>query len=197
MKVKNKEKVKSISKYYFECFSYLKESKKFIYASIILFIVFSYIGFLLSDQLVFLNKILKDLIGQTQGLGAFQLVIFILKNNILASFFGMVSGFVLGIFPFISILNNGIILGYVGSLVYSTSGGFDLLRLIPHGIFELPAIFISLGLGMRLGFFFVAKKKLVELKRRLLLSLNTFLLIVIPLLIIAAIIEGVLIAISG
>ena len=35
----------------------------------------------------------------------------------------------------------------------------DLFRLLPHGIFELPAIFISLGLGLRFGMFIFQKEK--------------------------------------
>jgi len=32
--------------------------------------------------------------------------------------------------------------------------GYGILwRLVPHGIFELPAVFISLGLGIKLGTF--------------------------------------------
>ena len=57
----------------------------------------------------------------------------------------------------------------------------------------MPAVFISLGLGLKLGMFIFSKKPGLELRKRFFESLNVFLFIVVPLLIIAAIIEGILI----
>jgi len=41
-----------------------------------------------------------------------------------------------------------------------TDGFLSLWRLLPHGIFELPAVFISLGMGLKIGMFIFQKKKL-------------------------------------
>jgi uncharacterized membrane protein SpoIIM required for sporulation len=56
----------------------------------------------------------------------------------------------------------------------------------------LPAIFISLGLGLKTGMFIFQKDKIKILKKYLYNSIKVFLLIVIPLLIIAGFIEGTL-----
>ena len=58
----------------------------------------------------------------------------------------------------------------------------------------VPMIELSFGLGIRLGFGVFSKEKF---KERFYHSFNVFLMIIIPLLIIAAIIEGLLIAFMG
>jgi len=70
-------------------------------------------------------------------------------------------------------------------------------RLVPHGIFELPAIFISLGIGLKFGTFIFQKNKSESFRRYLWNSLQLFVLIIMPLLIAAAIIEGALITFAG
>ena len=78
-------------------------------------------------------------------------------------------------------------------LAINLEGGASLLKLLPHGIFELPAIFIALGIGLKLGTFPFQKEPEKSLKRFLGNSIRVFLLIVLPLLLIAGIIEGLLI----
>jgi len=65
--------------------------------------------------------------------------------------------------------------------------------IFPHGVFELPAVFISLGLGVRFGTFMFSKNALSELKHRFIGSIKVFFFVIMPLLVLAAIIEGVLI----
>jgi len=57
----------------------------------------------------------------------------------------------------------------------------------------LPAIFLSFGLGIKLGTFILQKKKIESFKDYFLNSLRVFFFVILPLLIVAAIIEGVLI----
>ena len=94
----------------------------------------------------------------------------------------------LGFFPVIFAIANGYVLGFVASATVEVQGISILWRLFPHGIFELPAIFISLGLGLKLMTFIFEKNKLKTLKIYLKNSLRVFLFIIIPLLIIAAVI---------
>jgi uncharacterized membrane protein SpoIIM required for sporulation len=61
-------------------------------------------------------------------------------------------------------------------------------------VFELPAVFISLALGVKLGMFIFSREKGKEFMRRARNSMIIFVCIVIPLLIIAAVIEGLLIS---
>ena len=64
----------------------------------------------------------------------------------------------------ILIVFNGYVLGFVAELAVKSPknplGILILWKLVPHGIFELPAILISIGLGIKLGLypFFVREK---------------------------------------
>ena len=109
----------------------------------------------------------------------------------------MIFGIFLGIFPMVVAMLNGYILGFVALLSVSNEGIFVLWRLVPHGVFELPAVFISLGLGLKFGTFFFQKNKSESFRNYLWNSIKTFVFIVLPLLVIAAIIEGALIAFGG
>ena len=187
----------SLKKEYIESWRFIKESKNFIYVAIGIFIAFFILAFFVHPSEALLNYIfefIQELLEKTQGMSAGELVGFIFLNNLQSSFFGMVLGVVLGIFPVLALIANGYILGFVSSLTVAEQGIVSLWRLLPHGIFELPAIFISLGLGLKIGSFIFQKKKQESFRSFLLNSLRVFLFIIIPLLIIAGIIEGILIA---
>ncbi|MFH1326823.1 MAG: stage II sporulation protein M [archaeon] len=178
---------------YRELFRFLWESKNFIYFVIGLFIFVS-VSVTLGLQNSQLNLILLEqierLLLEFEGLGIFQTIAKIFLNNFLASFLGVVLGVFLGIPTVLFILTNGYMVGFVSSLAIKERGIFSLWMLLPHGIFELPAIFISFGLGLRLGMFILARDPLKELKRSVRMIVGVFLFIVMPLLIIAAVIEG-------
>lgn len=187
----------SLKEQYKKSFDYLKKSKNFIYSIIGIFFLFALIGFFvpvpdsISEQILeFIQELIKQIEGMSQG----ELISFIFLNNLQSSFYSMIFGVVLGILPIIAVVANGYLLGFVASLSVQSEGFLVLWRLFPHGIFELPAIFISLGLGLKLGTFIFQKEKLKSLKNYVLNSLRVFILIVVPLLIIAGIIEGSLIA---
>ena len=194
--MKNKKNPSFIKENYLLSVNFIKESKVFIYFIMGIFFLFTMIGFfvptpeIISDQIL---KFIEELLRKTQDLSQFEFIRFIFFNNIQSAFFGMIFGVLLGLFPVISAIANGYVLGFVASFSVNIEGISVLWRLFPHGIFELPAIFISLGLGLKIMTFIFEKNKLKTLKIYIKNSLRTFLFIVIPLLIIAAVIEGSLI----
>lgn len=234
---KIRKKTGGLKEEYQKSWSYIKESKKFIYFVIGVFFIFTLIGFFIPTSDFFMQQILefiKELIEKTKGMSQGELISFIFLNNLYSSFFGMILGIFLGVFPIILAIMNGYLLGFVASLSVQDGGILVLWRIFPHGIFELPAIFISLGLGLKLGFPFVYryviyfhKKKnylalfllilflllpilltlifsrklrkiqLVDFNNRFWNSLRVFFFVVVPLLIIAGIIEGTFIFLSG
>ena len=193
--MKNKKNFNFIEEYK-KSWNFIRESKNFIYSVIGIFFIFSLIGFFITTPTIIAEQILKfieELLLKTKDMSQFELTKFIFFNNVQSSFFGIVFGIFLGIFPLIAVVTNGYVLGFVASLVVDSEGILALWRLFPHGIFELPAIFISLGLGLKIGTFIFQREKFESLKKYYLNSLRVFLFIVLPLLIIAAIIEGGLI----
>lgn len=185
--------VKKRNSNFVNSWKFIVESKKYIYSIVVIFILCGIFGFVFHDKLTFIDELLKGLIDKTKGLGIFSLISFIFFNNLQSAFFGMILGIFFGIMPLINAVSNGVVLGYVLEKVYKFTGFNDFWRILPHGIFELPAIFISLGLGMRLGLFIFSKDKKKKLFVEVKKAIFAFLFIVVPLLIIAAIIEGTLI----
>ena len=193
---KRKEKKNfNILNEYRESWKYIKESKKFIYLVAGIFLLFLLIGFFiptpefLYDEIM---KFLKGLLTETQNMSQLDLIGFIISNNVQSTFLSIILGMFLGVFPLASIIANGYMLGFVSSISINNSGLLSLFRILPHGIFEIPAIFISLGLGLKTGMFIFHKDKIKTFRNYFCNSLRVFLLIVVPLLILAGIIEGTL-----
>ena len=200
MKERKGKKKGFLRENYKESLDYVRVSKNFIYSVIIIFLFFFFIGFFIKAPGILEERILefiKELLKKTADMSQPELTRFIFFNNLQSSFMGMLFGIVLGIFPVLTMLANGYLLGFIAEKTVGKEGIFILWRLFPHGIFELPALFISLGLGLKLGTFVFKKNKLKVLSTYLLKSIKVFFFIVIPLLIIAAIIEAALIFFLG
>jgi len=181
---------------YVKCWQYLEKNKIYFLIISLIFLISLIIGFFFPVFLVdIIEKFLKELVEKTTGMNFFQLLIFIFQNNLLTAFVGLLFGIFLGLFPLLLSSLNGYVLGFVFERTVKVGGYGVLWRIFPHGIFELPALIISLGLGLRLGMSIFSRKK--DIKKELLYnlesSLRVFLFIVLPLLLIAAIIESALI----
>lgn len=178
---------------------YIKESKRYVWAILAIFLFSTILGWVYQPSFAvdWVRQFVQQLLDQTAGLNTWQLIIYILDNNLRSSFIGMIAGVFLGIFPVATTIANGYVLGFVGEKSVQAEGLGVLLRLFPHGIFELPAVFLALALGTRFGMFWFSKDKKKEFISRLENSLRVFLFVILPLLIIAAIIEGTLIRVMG
>lgn len=199
MKIRNyfKNRKKFLSKEYKKAFSFIKESKKYIWIMFFIFVFCFFIGFFVKLPLGIESKLLdylKDLFLQAKGLGPIGMIWFLFSNNVVTNLFIFVLGIFFGIFPLLNVLVNGFILGFVSKINVLQNGVFSLWKLFPHGIFEIPALMISLGIGLNLGICFFRIKDKEEFKKMLTNSFRVFILIIVPLLIIAAIIEGLLIS---
>jgi stage II sporulation protein M len=197
MKKKRRRKSFNLLKEYENSWKYVKDSEIFIYAIIGIFLFFILIGFFISAPQPIYDAIInyiQDILAKTENLSLLDTIFFIISNNVQSTFLSISFGVFFGIFPVVNAVVNGYVLGFVSSISVSNGGIFTLWRLLPHGIFELPAVFISLGLGLRTGMFVFQKDKLKSLKNYLINSFKVFLFIILPLLIIAGIIEGILIS---
>ena len=195
-----KKKSNFFNRNFIESLNYIKESRVYIYFIILIFITALAVGLFFnppSSMAEFLRELMKSLVDKTSGLNTGQLIIYIFWNNSLASFFGIIFGVIFGIFPLIATLFNGYLVGYVSKIAISNLGVSSLWRLVPHGIFELPALIISFAMGLKIGMTLFKKNSTKEFFRRFILSLKVFFFVVLPLLIIAAIIEGILIGFAG
>jgi len=117
----------------------------------------------------------------------FFFVIFL--NNAFTCFIDILSGPLAGIVPLFSAFVNG---GLVGWFVQQ-EGGIVLVAIIPHGVFEIPAFLISAAIGLRLGREVFRSRGERDLGGEMKRGLWVFLTLILPLLVIAAIIESALI----
>jgi len=183
---------------YAKCWVYIKESKNYFWIILALFLISSLVGVLFPVFFQeYIQKLIENLVKKTTGMSFFQLLFFILQNNVMTSFIGLLSGLILGLVPLLLVLFNGYVLGYVTGKVVGVEGIGVLFRLLPHGIFELPALVLSLGLGLKMARFIFNKNPGKQLAYDLENSLRVFLFVIIPLLLIAGLIEAGLIFILG
>lgn len=193
---KRKQKKFSLIEQYRKCWEYLNESKNYLFFVIGIFFFSGFIGFFVPAPDWVYEKIIEfvsELLKETENLGQFGLIKYIFLNNIQSGFFAMILGLFFGIFPIISTVLNGYLLGFVSYFATQSEGILVLLQLFPHGIFELPAIFISFALGIKLGTILFKDKKRETFNNYIIESLRVFFFVILPLLVIAAIIEGSLI----
>jgi len=159
-KKKNLDKQFDLKDEYKKTLDYLKSSKGFIYGIVIIFFVFALIGYFIpvpesvTEQLL---NFIMEILAKTEGMSQFELIGFIFLNNVQSSFYGLVFGVLVGIFPLIATILNGYFLGFVAFMSVQADGISILWRLLPHGIFEFPAVFISLGLGLKLGLWLIVE----------------------------------------
>jgi len=201
---KDKNKVKRqkdgfFKRHYSLSWKYIKECRSYILFIVLVFLFAFLIALYYQPLFIvdWIKEFVKELLEETSDLNMWQMIVFILNNNLRSSFIAMLLGIFLGIFPVVTALANGYVLGFIVEKTVEIEGFSILWRLLPHGIFEIPAVFLALALGTKLGFFWLAKDKKKEFFRRLEQSLRVFLFIILPLLIIAAIIEGILIFALG
>jgi len=192
---KKKNKV-SLGEQYCKSWKYIRESKNFVYFAIGIFLIFALVGFFVPVSEELSNIVLeyiKEILAQTEGLSGFGMMKFIFLNNLQSSFIGMVFGVLVGVFPLVALIVNGYVVGFVSAMSVESAGLVSLLNLLPHGIFELPAIFVSLGLGLKLGTFIFRKDIKKTFRDYFKESLRVFVFVILPLLVVAAVIEGLLI----
>lgn len=156
---------------------YVFESRKYIFAAAIIFLFSAIFGFLFSNYLSGLDDIIRELVENTADIRGISLVWFILQNNATSAFLALFLGIFLALAPIGNAIVNGAVVGYVLSKVFAATGSYlSFWKLLPHGVFELPAIFISIGLGMKLGFSFFSvyfgyHQKNMKMKQKLASSL--------------------------
>lgn len=145
----------------------IKESKNYFLLVSCLFVVGFIMGYFLIDSNSNLMKVSLEKIGKVANeINERDSVVFtiitIFKNNLLIAFLMIVLGLFLGVYPAFAIFMNGLIIGAYIEMIYAKiqSISFILLGMIPHGIFEIPAIIVAAGFGIRLGFLLV--KVIVE-----------------------------------
>ncbi len=106
-------------------------------------------------------------------------------HNAVALCAALFSGVIVAIIPALFLIANGYV---VGTLVIPNLSMVGLM--LPHGIFELPAAFLATSYGIWLGLWPFNRNRVETIRLRLKTCVAVYFYVVLPLLLIAAIIEG-------
>lgn len=175
---------------------YIFSLRKFILVAFLVFVFAVFAGFSLAQSSPAEMKIvleqLREVFGPIVEMPVFGQFLAIFLNNSLTAFLVIVLGIIFGIFPFLTLLSNGLVLGVVVYFAQVEADWPTIFALaLPHGIIEIPAIILACAVGFKLGrtFFERILKKPGSVKEELNIALNFFLKFLLPLLAMAAAIE--------
>jgi uncharacterized membrane protein SpoIIM required for sporulation len=171
----------------------LKDTKGYVYMAAAIFAAAAVAGAILSERLLDLLGPFKELAESISGQNPIVMVLMIFVKNSFATLLSVWLGFLFCLVPLYTLVLNGMVVGVLFS-VTETNILIDLMFLLPHGIFELPAVFIATGLGIWRGVWFVRERS--RSRERAHKAYRVYFRVVLPLLLIAAVIEGVLIALA-
>lgn len=167
--------------------------RPFILASIALFVIGIGIGYLdIGGAGTLIRRLVDSLIERFGGSRDAALFFMIFRQNLQATLVIVVSGVAFSVFPICAAVLNGMVIGYVLSSIGSYSDftlGGAVLSMLPHGIFEIPAVILAISLGIQNGLWPFQNERWFRLKRSLFRSLYCYILCIIPLLFVAGVIE--------
>ncbi len=135
----------------------------------------------------------RDLFAGFAELTRTELAAFIFVNNAVKSFVFMILGLALGTLPAFFLIINGGVIGLVINLTNVTIGpAFIIAALVPHGILEIPALLYAAALGFKVGsqVWNRIRKQRSFVKDSLTTGVKSFLRLVLPMLLLAALIEA-------
>jgi stage II sporulation protein M len=166
----------------------IKDAGRHIAAVLFCFAAGAFIGFQHPDRFSRSFEYLVDLAGFLKNQNAMVIIIYLFSKNALASLIALWAGALLGLVPIFAAVQNGILTGAV--LSRQESIFLSVLNIIPHGIFELPAFLIACGIGVWRGMWLFRTDKQESYQERARRGYLVFFRFIMPLLAIAAIIEG-------
>ena len=179
-----------VKTFYSDALKTISEARNCIFIAMVLYGCAIIIGWTYADNFSFLEEQVKRLAAQFAGKNAITFILTIFLHNLIATYVAMCFVVLFGVVPTIIAVFNGLILGWV---IAESPGGSTAniwMVLIPHGIFEWPAMLIAWGVGLWRGVGYRFSQTGGTWKERWEVANKIYFTITLPLLLIAAIIEG-------
>lgn len=191
-----KKNIQKIGDEYKNQWKYFKEHRKICYPVITLFGAITILGLGYDRILIGIQEqIVSEIISMVTGKTMIGTIIMIIRQNLISNILAFLLGFTI-IYPLIVLTTNSYLIGAITSRKIEELGFWVALRLLPHGIFEVPAFILAITAGLSVGLS-VFKADKHPYRKEFISGLKFFLLVIIPLLIIAGIIEGILVFETG
>jgi len=140
-----------------------------------------------------MTEAFRVVVDNYRGFDGGMLFFTILLHNVMATIILLISGVIVGIIPTFAIGANGFVLGVVYRQTAEVVGYSKVtLKVLPHVLFELPALLIATSYGLWLGVEVIRRMRSKEsmlLRFHIEHAFRRYFAIVFPLLIVAAGIE--------
>jgi uncharacterized membrane protein SpoIIM required for sporulation len=142
--------------------------------------------------------VVRGYLKQFQSLPPIKLFLFIFLNNALKGLFvSILLGSLFGILPVLSTVGNGILMGLAIHSGIDTRGiGETLLRMLPHGIIEIPVFLLCGGYGLWLGVGLVNRirgHREARFREQVGIAMGVYFRVALPMIFVAAVIETFLV----
>jgi stage II sporulation protein M len=181
-----------------ESFLYLKELRPYLIASLLLIgtgIIFGVLSVLYFPGIAEpVSGLVGEFVKTFLALPPFYLALAIFFNNAFKTLLAIFLGIFAGVVPAFFLLANGCAIGIVFYLSVQSRGVWaSLLAIVPHGLFELPAVLLGTSIGLLLGVHATKRifgKTETTLGAQLGRALKFFLVVIVPILLLAAFIEA-------
>ena len=137
-------------------------------------------------------EVLRQIFGGVGEVNPVWLMLFIFLNNSVKSFFAILLGVLFAIVPLSFVALNGFVLGVIVYEMVRLKGVlYAFVLLAPHGVIEIPVILFSSAIGARLGYELIKRiKGEGNVGDELNIGVRFFIRYILPLLLVAAIIEA-------
>ncbi len=168
----------------------LMSARSWILGAVLVYCTAAVVAWSLPGYFDFLEVQFDSLMQQFMHLGALEFILRIFVHNLIASYLAMCFVVFFGIVPLTFAVFNGLLLGWFAGWMDHVPWVEMAVMLVPHGIFEWPAMFIAFGVGMWRGVGFRWSEVYLSWLDRLKRVHCVYLIFVVPLLFVAAIIEG-------
>ena len=147
-------------------------------------------GWVFADALGAFERAASSLVGTFANKSGADFVFTLFIHNLIATYIGMCLLTLWGLVPMVTAIANGLLLGWIVTVVSGPSPAETAMLLVPHGLFEWPAMLIAWGTGFWRGVGYRFEATGTSYLDRWVAANRVFFLIVLPLLFVAALIEG-------
>ena len=175
---------------YRDSFAIIRAARYSIVSVSLLYIGAIAIGWFYPEHFSFLEDQFREIAKDFIDKSALVFIIKIFLRNLVASYAVACIISLWGIIPACAAVANGLLLGLIASFMGEVAYTKLAFLLIPHGIFEWPAMFVAWGLGLWKGLGHRMNRVELGFMERVKKVNLAYFTIVFPLLVIAAVIEG-------
>lgn len=175
---------------YTAAWSTLHEARYGILMALLAYLASCAGGWFFAEDLGFFHQAAASLAGKFEGRQGADFISTLFLHNLVATYIAMCLVTLWGLFPMVNAIANGLILGWIVGTATGPSLVDAAAMLVPHGLFEWPAMMIAWGVGIWRGAgyrFSAANETYVHRWKQ---ANRLFFLIVFPLLLVAAVVEG-------